>query len=183
MNGTQPLHARAQSGVVLFVAMIVLLVMSLLGMMTAHSAIAENRMAGSERNRLLARMATASALAEARSRIAQAAASFGTDRVCSQVTCLVRDAAAPTDALSFMQTAAVKTAATAFHTDLAGLSGNDATARLAANAMYVIEDLGADAADAGNEKKPARLFHVTAVASGATAQVSDADEIVIAVAP
>ena len=133
-----------QAGVVLFITMIILLVLSLLGAMTAHSAIAEYRMAGSERDRQLARIATESALGEARSKIAQEAAAFGAEQVCAHLTCMARDAAAPVDALAFMQNAAAKTAANAFHVDLANLSGADASARLAANASYVIEDLGLD---------------------------------------
>jgi Tfp pilus assembly protein PilX len=211
MSARGHMPGSRQAGVVLFITMIILLVLSLLGAMAAHSAIAEYRMAGSERDRQLAHIATESALGEARSKILQAAAAFGAEQVCAHLSCMSRDAAAPVDALSFMQSAAAKAAANAFHVDLANLSGADASARLATNSHYVIEDLGLDPSLDGNAVEqsaaqeaaanmPAtnksatntsatnpsatnktRFFHVTASAVGGTGQYVEADEVVYGV--
>ena len=190
------MQGSGQAGVVLFITMIILLVLSLLGAMTAHSAIAEYRMAGSERDRQLVRIATESALGEARSKILQAAAAFGAEQVCAHLTCMARDAAAPVDALAFMQSAAAKSATNAFHVDLANLRGADASARLAANAGYVIEDLGLDPTldRTAVEQSPAkqseaklsttnttRFFHVTATAVGGSGQYVEANDVVYGV--
>lgn len=179
------MHARAtQGGVVLFIAMMVLLVLSLLGMIGATAAILENRMTASERNQQLARTAVMSALAEARSRVVQTAAAVGADQLCAELTCLVRDPAAPIDPVSFMQTVAAKGAAIPFGLDLAKLGGEDATARLATNAIYVIEDIGADPlADKSTAEKPKRFFRITASAAGGTSQYFAAGEVVVGITP
>jgi len=169
---------RVQNGVVLFVVLTVLLVMSLLALMLAKSAICENKMAASMRNRQLAQIATASALDEGQAALRTVGSSFGPEQVCAHLQCAIRDAGAPPEALGFMQTAAAKASATPLHTDLARLSGADASARLAVNAVYVIEDLGADAlVSEGAGSQHARFFRITAAASGGTAQFIDASEI------
>ena len=179
------MHARAtQGGVVLFIAMIVLLVLSLLCLMGATTAMLENRMTASERNQQLARTAVMSALAEARSRVMRTAAAVGADQVCAELHCIVRDPAAPVDPTSFMQTAAAKAAAIPMDIDLATLSGDDATARLATNAIYVIEDVGADPlAGKSKAEKPTRFFHITADATGGASQYVVSGEVVVGVTP
>ena len=172
------MHSTTQSGVVLFVAMIMLLVLSLLGMMAASSAIVENKMAGSDRNRHLEHTAIASALSVARARIQQAVTQVGVERACAQLGCLNRDAAAPVDAVAFMRTTAARSAAKGLEPDMTRLTGMDLSARLAVNAIYVIEDLGDESAPDGSKSKPQRLFRVTASAGGGSSQFFDADEIV-----
>ena len=93
--------ASAQRGAVLFVSLVILLVLSLLAMMTANSSIMENKMVGSARNMQLARMAADSALGDAKTKISQVAAAYGAAQVCVHLTCIVRDAAAPVEPLSF----------------------------------------------------------------------------------
>lgn len=189
MNARGLFPASRQAGVVLFVAMIILLVLSLLGAMAAHSAITEYKMAVGARDSELARIATDSALAEARSKVAQAAVAFGASQVCAHLSCTSRDAAAPVDALGFMQGAA-GTTANPFHVDLAKLSDADASARLATNARYAIEDLGpgpvadgatieASAAEPVSTKS--RYFHLTAIAAGGTGQYVETGELVFGV--
>ena len=172
------LHRTAQDGVVLFVAMIMLLVLSILGMMAASSAIVENKMAGSDRSRHLERIAIASALSVARSRIQQAVDQVGMDRACAQLGCLNRDAAALADPVAFMRTPAAISAAKGLEPDMTRLTGTDISARLAVNAVYVIEDLGDESTPEDSTSKPRRLFRVTASAGGGSSQFFDADEIV-----
>jgi Tfp pilus assembly protein PilX len=176
-----PSVAHAQAGVVLFVAMTVLLVMSILAMFAAMSAISESKMAASMRGQQLAQFATASALDEGRAAVVSIASAFGSKQVCAHLNCAIRDIDAPADALGFMQTAAARTSAIALHTDLAKLSGNDASAHLATNAVYVIEDLGAGVPSDENVEHQ-RFFRITAGASGGTSQYVDAAETVCGVA-
>ncbi len=199
------MHARAtQGGVVLFIAMMVLLVLSLLGMIGATAAILENRMTASERNQQLARTAVMSALAEARrSKIAllQTAARRLARRPAvrpADLSAVRHDAAAPIDPVSFMQTVAAKGAAIPFGLDLAKLGERCRRRRASCcecDLRYRRHRRGSDLADKV-ERSPAkkarandfsqrttRIFRITASAAGGTSQYFAAGEVVVGITP
>ncbi|MEP6941192.1 MAG: PilX N-terminal domain-containing pilus assembly protein [Rudaea sp.] len=173
---------NASRGIVLFVAIVVLLILSLLGVALASSAILENRMSIGMRNLQLARIAADSAIAEARARIVSAAAVDGADRVCAQLACAQRGASASADPAEFMQAPSTRAVSIPFHLDLALLDGVDRSARLPMNPVYVVEDLGTSLA-AGEDPKanPVRWFRITARAEGGTAGFTSVVEQMLAV--
>lgn len=180
-SSVRAMHSLSR-GIVLFVALVVLLTLSLLGMALASSAILENRMSAGMRNLQLSRMATDSAIAEARERISAAAATSGADQVCANMPCALRSASTPLDAAGFMQVTP-RSAFIAFHRDLAALDASDRSARLQANAVYVVEDLGSDsAATESPQSRPVRWFRITASAEGGAAGFPQVAEQILAVA-
>ncbi|MFT3789859.1 MAG: PilX N-terminal domain-containing pilus assembly protein [Rudaea sp.] len=166
-----------QRGTVLFVSTIILLVLSLLAVAMAKTAVVESRMVGAARNAQLAQLAADSAMNEARANIARLAAQDGAQGVCASLRCTVRDAAAPVDPAAFMRTPAALAAANPFRLDLTKLAGAEATAQLAASPVYVVEDLGVAAS-----MPDRRLFRITAKGVGATEDFSRVVESVYAAA-
>ncbi|MBS0516082.1 MAG: pilus assembly protein [Proteobacteria bacterium] len=173
---------RTQRGAVLFVSTIILLVLSLLAVAMAKSAVFENRMVGAARSAQLAQLAADSAMSEARAKIARVAAQAGAEAVCAALRCAVRDAGAPVDPVAYMRTPAAQAAANPFRIDLARLGYADATAQLAATPVYVVEDLGNAPKTAGSASSPQRLFRITARGVGASEDFSRVVESVYAVA-
>ena len=169
-------------GIVLFLALVVLLTLSLLGMALASSAILENRMSAGMRNLHLSRMATDSAIAEARERISRAAAVGGAGRVCAQMLCAQRSISTPLDPAAFMRAASTRSALNPFHRDLAALDAIDRSARLQANPVYVVEYLGPSAASGGkSEPKSVHWFRITASAEGGATGYSQVAEHMLAI--
>lgn len=158
--------AASQRGTVLFVAMIVLLILSMLAVVMAKNAILENRETSAVRSAQLAQLAADSAMNEARARIARIAARDGAKAVCAALRCAIRTGSAPTDPVAYMQTPAARAAAIPFRIDLTKLAERDATAQLASLPVYVVEDLGAAPSVPG--APPNRLFRITAKGFGGT---------------
>ncbi|MBS0582488.1 MAG: pilus assembly protein [Proteobacteria bacterium] len=181
-RATGPASVRAQRGAVLFVSTIILLVLSLLAVAMAKSAMFEQRMVGAARSAQLAQLAADSAMNEARAKIARIAAQAGPNAVCAALRCALRDAGAPVDPAAYMRTPAAQAAANPFRVDLARLGEADATAQLAASPVYVVEDLGDVPTDAGSASPPRRLFRITARGFGASEDFSRVVESVQAVA-
>jgi Tfp pilus assembly protein PilX len=171
-----------QRGVALFVATIILLVLSLLAVAMAKNAVIENKMVASARNAQLAQLAVDSAMSDARARIAQIAARNGAKAVCTSLRCTARDAAAPADPAAYMRMPSVLAAANPFRIDLAKLGNADATAQLAASPVYVVEDLGIASSASGSFGPERRLFRITARGVGATEDFVRVVEGVYAVA-
>lgn len=172
-----------QHGVALYVALIMLVVLSLFGVVAANTAVVENRMASATRNLQLARLAASSAMNEGRIRVVNIAKAQGSTRVCAELTCLVRSADAPEDPRDFMQTAAAVQATIPYRFDFTTLEGEEESARLARNPGYVIEDLGAQASASGAPPDPAlpaplpkHVFRITAIGTGAVKEFQYAME-------
>lgn len=181
-RAARPASARAQRGAVLFVSTIILLVLSLLAVAMAKSAMFEQRMVGAARNAQLAQLAADSAMNEARAKIARIAAQAGAKAVCASLRCATRDAGAPVDPVAYMRTPVAQAAANPFRVDLARLADADATAQLAAAPVYVVEDLGSVPMSAASASAPRRLFRITAKGFGASEDFSRVVESVDAVA-
>ena len=171
-----------QRGTVLLVSTIILLVLSLLAVVMAKSAIFETRMAGAARNAQLAQLAADSAMNEARAKIARIARRDGAKAVCAALRCMQRAADAPGDPVAFMRIPAVRAAANPFRMDMTRQAGGDATAQLAASPVYVVEDLGLAPLPPGSHDAPRRLFRLTASGTGGSADFTRAVESVYAVA-
>ena len=171
-----------QTGVVLFLAILMLLVLSLLGMSVATCAIAQTKMMASEHSRQVSRIAVASALSEARSKILQIATS-GANQVCARLKCVTRETGSPPDAAEFMQTTSARSAANAVVSNLSELSDGRAGTGVAVSATYVVEDIGSQSETDGTMQRKRHYFRVTAGTSGGSAQLADVDETVVETAP
>jgi type IV pilus assembly protein PilX len=201
---------QRQRGAVLFVALVFLLLLTLLGITASSTSILQERMTGGMRNSQLAAMGTESALrggevdlwtAAARSSYSsgglalppcgqtgvQPCAYQRTNGIPDQRTTKFRSSRAwlgTTDGgMQYAQT-------------VSGLSGGDATASLATQPRYLIEDLGLDTAANGTgsmggailsapgaEGTPkVHLFRVTARSQGGTSTLMRAGESVFGAA-
>lgn len=162
----------SQRGAVLFVALVILLILSLLAIVTVNTSLMETKMAGGMRNMQLAQFAADSALNEAKVEISKAATAYGVAQVCAHLACAVRLANAPADAADFMQTAQARAAMIVFRIDFNALKGVDESAHLAASPAYVIEDLGNSQRVPGSSATTAaprnHSFRITARGVGGT---------------
>lgn len=158
------ISAAHQDGTVLFLAMIVLLLLSLGAILAGSVSVMQNKMASAARNAQLAQLAAESALNEARQRVLSTAATEGADRVCALNPCIARTANTPTNIEALFQSAAAKSAQVPFRFDMTRLSGADASAKLAAMPVYLIEDLGSSSASAART----RYFRIAARGVGGT---------------
>jgi type IV pilus assembly protein PilX len=173
---------RDQRGAVLFVATIILLVLSLLAVAMAKSAVVESRIAGAARNAQLAQLAADSAMNEARAKIARVAASGGAKAVCVSMHCAQREADAPADPAAYMRTSSARAAAIPFRIDLTRAENTDATAQLVVSPVYVVEDLGTAPPVPGAVSPSRHLFRVTAKGVGASEDFTRVIESIHAVA-
>lgn len=176
-----PAFAPSQHGTALLVSMIILLVLSLLAVAMAKSAILEGRVTSSVRSAQLAQLAADSAMSEARATIARIAARDGAKAVCAALRCAARPAGAPGDPAVYMQTPSARAAAIAFRVDLAKPEKADATAQVAATPVYVVEDLGTEVPPPGSPSRR-HLFRVTAKGTGGSDDFTRVVESVYAVA-
>jgi type IV pilus assembly protein PilX len=170
-----------ERGVVMYVCLIMLMVLSLIAISSANNSIVEERMVGNMRNDQLARLAAESALNEARQRVLASSAEFGADQVCAHLACFVRPAGlSPAD---LMRTAAAQAAATTFRVDMKNLQLEDGNARLAASPVYLIEDAGV--APPGKATPPTpnpHQFRITARGFGGDLQYDQTIEKTISIA-
>jgi type IV pilus assembly protein PilX len=130
-----------ERGVVMYVCLILLMVLSLIAISSANNSVVEERMVGNMRNDQLARLAAESALSEAKQRVLASSAQFGADQVCAHLTCFSRPEGLSSAEL--MRTPAAQASATRFRVDMKNLSVDEGNARLAASPVYLIEDIGA----------------------------------------
>lgn len=175
-----------QAGVVLFVSLVILLMLSLFALAAANNAVTEQKMAGAARNQQLALLSADSAMSEAKARISAAAATYGVAEVCSHLRCLIRASGSPQEAADLMRTEPAQAAINPFRLDLTKLEGADGSARLAASPGYVIEDLGAPevSTDGAHPIGAAanRLFRITALGYGGRREYEHAIESIHPVA-
>ena len=182
MRAKKQSSVRTQRGAVLFVATIILLVLSLLAVAMAKSAVVESRIAGAARNAQLAQLAADSAMNEARAKIARLAALGGAKAVCASMRCALREPGAPTDPVAYMRTPSARVAANPFRIDLTRAENTDATAQLAVSPVYVVEDLGAAPTMPGITSPPRHLFRITAKGVGSSEDFTRVVESIHAVA-
>ncbi len=168
----RPLPTGRQRGMVLFLSIAIMVLLSLFAIATMNKAMTENRMAGAARDLQLAQLAADSALNEAEAKISTISLAHGAAQVCSVMRCVVRDAHSSDTAAPFMDAGAANAARTAFRVDFTELAGVDASARLAESPSYVVEDLGLFDPPAGTSRAagavPVHRFRIIARGSGAT---------------
>jgi type IV pilus assembly protein PilX len=207
---TLPTIACRQRGAVLFVALVFLLLLTLLGITASSTSILQERMTGGMRNAQLAMMGTESALrgGEVDLWTAAARSSYSTGGLalppCGQggvQPCAYQR----TNGVADQRTITFRSSHTWLGTTdggmqyaqtVTGLGGGDATASLATQPRYLIEDLGLDTAASGTgnmggailssqgaEGTPkVHLFRVTARSQGGTSTLMRASESVFGAA-
>lgn len=158
------MNPRRQQGAVLFVALVFLLLLTLLGLTASSTSILQERMTGGMRNAQLAAMGTESALRGGEVDLWTAAArSSYTSGGLALPPCghsgVQPCAYQRTNGIADHRTLAFRSAKTwipttndgaqQYASTVTGLSGNDATASLASQPRYMIEDLGLDTAASG----------------------------------
>lgn len=151
--------AAAQRGAVLFVALVFLLLLTLLGITASSTSILQERMTGGMRNAHLAMMGTESALrggevdvwaAAPRSSFASGGLALPPCGFSGVQPCVYkRTNGIPDQRVSKFRSSTVwldtgTDGAKDYSQTLTGLSGTDATASLAEQPRYMIEDLGPD---------------------------------------
>lgn len=165
------LSSRRQRGVVLFISIAIMVLLSLFAISTMNNAMTENRMAAAARDLQLAQLGADSALNEAEATISTISLAHGAAQVCSVIRCVVRDVHSSDPAGRFMDSAAAMAARISFTgVDFTKLAGVDASTRLAEAPSYVVEDLGPDARGPTFASKAAgeRRFRIIARGVGAT---------------
>jgi type IV pilus assembly protein PilX len=205
-----PRTAYRQRGAVLFVALVFLLLLTLLGITASSTSIMQERMTGGMRNAQLATMGTESALrggevdlwtAAARSSFSNGGLALPPCGHSGVQPCAYQR----TNTVADQRTIKFRSARTWLGTTdggmqyapaVSGLGGSDATASLAAQPRYLIEDLGLDTAaggagnmggsilsEQGAEGTPkVHLFRVTARSQGGTSTLLRASESVFGAA-
>jgi type IV pilus assembly protein PilX len=202
---------QRQQGAILFVALVFLLLLTLLGLTASSTSILQERMTGGMRNAQLATMGTESALrggevdlwtAAARSSYADGGLALppcgqtGVQPCAYQRTNGIADQRTTKFRASKQWLATSGDGAVAYSGVVSGLSGADATASLASQPRYLIEDLGLDTAANGQgnmggailsgpgaEGTPkVHLFRVTARSQGGTSTLMRASESVFGAA-
>lgn len=159
-----------ERGVVLFVALIMLIVLTLSALATANSAVMQQKMVAATRNRQLAQQSAESAISEARTQIAYISATSGSMQVCSHLKCFARPSDAPDNPAELMRTDYARAAMNSFYAELTTLSGEDRSARATEAPSFVVEDLGVstvvDPFGGSGGGTPLRRFRVTGVGFG-----------------
>ncbi|WP_266167875.1 pilus assembly PilX family protein [Dyella subtropica] len=175
---------RDERGVVLVVALIFLVLLTVLAISASGRSLLQERMAGNVRDAQLARMSAESALRGAEWRLWKYSADAGLHMQCGMgvlADCFVHDPAQPNDQVIAFRTSAGWLAEAG--TEYKGSDGSldftraeDATAVLAHNPRYLIEDLGEgrpSGEGAQEEYDPAvprnHIYRITARATGANA--------------
>jgi type IV pilus assembly protein PilX len=205
------ISARRQQGAVLFVALVFLLLLTLLGLTASSTSILQERMTGGMRNAQLATMGTESALrggevdlwtAAARSSYASGGLALppcgqtGVQPCVYQRTNGIADQRTIKFRASKQWLPSSGDGAVAYTGVVSGLSGAEATASLATQPRYLIEDLGLDTAANGQgnmggailsapgaEGTPkVHLYRVTARSQGGTSTLMRASESVFGAA-
>jgi|KBSMisStandDraft_5_1062788.scaffolds.fasta_scaffold70518_2 type IV pilus assembly protein PilX len=200
-----------QRGAVLFVALVFLLLLTLLGLTASSTSILQERMTGGMRNSQLAMMGSESALrggevdlwtAAARSSFASGGLALppcghsGVQPCVYQRTNGISDQRAVKFRASKQWLSATNDGAATYSGVVSGLTGGDATASLASQPRYLIEDLGLDTgasgpgnmggailSEPGAEGAPkVHLFRVTARSQGGTNTLLRASESVFGAA-
>jgi type IV pilus assembly protein PilX len=203
--------SRRQQGAVLFVALVFLLLLTLLGLTASSTSILQERMTGGMRNAQLAMMGTESALrggeidlwtAAARSSytsggLALPPCGHSGVQPCAYLRTNGTPDARSTKFRGWKQWIATGTdGAMAYSQPVSGLTGAEATASLATQPRYLIEDLGLDTAANGNgnmggsilsetgaEGTPkVHLYRVTGRSQGGTSTLLRASESVFGAA-
>lgn len=140
--------AKQQRGAVLFIALVFLLLLTMLALTAAKTSVLEEKMTGGLRNGTLADAGAESALRAAEARLWGAAEDEAPLVACGRAgkfDCYSYRAAAPVSNVQAFRTSTtwVTAGSVAYAAkDLTALSGDDATANLAQNPRYLIEDLG-----------------------------------------
>jgi len=200
-----------QRGAVLFVALVFLLLLTLLGLTASSTSILQERMTGGMRNAQLAMMGSESALrggevdlwtAAARSSFASGGLALppcghsGVQPCVYQRTNGISDLRAVKFRASKQWLSASNDGAATYSSTVSGLTGGDATASLASQPRYLIEDLGLDTgasgpgnmggailSEPGAEGAPkVHLFRVTGRSQGGTSTLLRASESVFGAA-
>lgn len=208
---TQWTNSRRQQGAVLFVALVFLLLLTLLGLTASSTSILQERMTGGMRNSQLAMMGTESALrggevdlwtAASRSSYTDGGLALppcghtGVQPCVYQRTNGVADQRTIKFRASKQWLGIATDGADVYAGPVTGLSGDNATASLASQPRYMIEDLGLDTgasgpgnmggsilSEPGAEGTPkVHLFRVTARSQGGTATLLRASESVFGAA-
>jgi type IV pilus assembly protein PilX len=138
------------SGVILFVALIFLVLITIIAITASSISLMQEKMAGAMRNAHLAASGAESALREGESRLWNAAVNSpaGTLSVCGTtglLGCYVFDPQAPNPTVKNFRTSPTWTssgAQTYSTTDMTDLGSTNASANLGRNPVYIIEDLG-----------------------------------------
>ncbi len=139
-----------QRGVVLVVAMVFLLLLSLLAVTSMRTSLLEEKMVGGLRNQHLASLGAESALRAAESRLWSASSDTASVMTCGQQAlagCYAYVAGAPNATVQNFINARdwVTAGATTYAaTDMTALSGSLRSGALAANPVFLIEDMGID---------------------------------------
>lgn len=200
-----------QQGAVLFVALVFLLLLTLLGLTASSTSILQERMTGGMRNSQLAMMGSESALrggevdlwtAASRSSFASGGLALppcghsGVQPCVYQRTNGITDLRAVKFRASKQWLSASNDGAATYSGTVSGLTGGEATASLASQPRYLIEDLGLDTgasgpgnmggailSEPGAEGAPkVHLFRVTGRSQGGTATLLRASESVFGAA-
>lgn len=200
-----------QHGAVLFVALVFLLLLTLLGLTASSTSILQERMTGGMRNAQLAMMGSESALrggevdlwtAASRSSFATGGLALppcghsGVQPCVYQRTNGITDLRAVKFRASKQWLSASNDGASTYSGVVSGLTGGDATASLASQPRYLIEDLGLDTgasgpgnmggailSEPGAEGAPkVHLFRVTGRSQGGTSTLLRASESVFGAA-
>jgi len=211
MNTISYAGSRRQQGAVLFVALVFLLLLTLLGITASSTSILQERMTGGMRNAQLAMMGTESTLrggeidlwtAASRSSFQTGGLALppcgysGVQPCAYQRTNGIADNRTTKFRGSRTWLAASGDGAMEYVKTVTGLSGDEATASLASQPRYMIEDLGLDTAASGEgnmggailsapgaEGTPkVHLFRVTARSQGGSDTLLRASESVFGAA-
>lgn len=150
-----------QRGAVLFVALVFLVLLTLLGIMASGTSIMQERMTGSVRNNQLGMMGAESGVRAGESKIWNLAYNAANSTPLPPCVTYSSGDSNGTDCRYTVTNGKISTVAQAFRTsasgldvatdgaqaspdNLAGLAGDDETAKLASNPRLIIEDLGPD---------------------------------------
>ena len=177
-------HRPRQSGIVLFVSLIVLVLLALFAIAVANNAIEARKNADDVRGRQLVELAADSALVEAKRRIAATAAIYGGVGVCAHLHCVERTPGTPDGAAALLETESAKAAMNNVSPDFGRAQVRPMDRQ--ASAAYLIEVLDVrppDIPPSSSTAKPDHAFRIIARGVvGAGNQVRIA-ETVYSVAP
>lgn len=166
-EGTRPL--RAQQGVVLFVSLIILVLLSLFALASANTSILERKMVTAMRNGELARLAAESALSDAKRQIENVKRSSGPSAVCKSLLCFTRPADWPQDPASIRLSDLEEFPRNEIGAAYAALLDEENMVQPNARSGFLIEDLGLlllSPARESDEEAAAHVYRVTAVGYG-----------------
>ncbi|MEO6967312.1 MAG: PilX N-terminal domain-containing pilus assembly protein [Rhodanobacteraceae bacterium] len=147
-RSNQPARVTRQRGVVLLVALVFLIALTILALAVSGSSLLQEKMVGGFRNTQLATFGAESALRAAEARLWESSTSPAPMAACGTAglfQCYSYNPLTPIanvenfrNSPGFVIAGAVQYSTT----DLTTLGGSDATAKLASNPYYIIEDLG-----------------------------------------